>query len=141
MGRLLSVKVVSQVDFSDLLLKKFEDGGRGPDGFDCYGLVIEGFKRYGISIPKDYYACALDNLAINNQYEKSLPEWIKLEEPEIPCLITFKILSPYVNHVGLYIGEGRFIHSLQGVNISISSLNHINFKNRVDGYFKYKGGE
>lgn len=39
------------IDYLDLLGVQFQYGGRGPDAFDCYGLVRELHRRQGVEIP------------------------------------------------------------------------------------------
>ena len=127
-------------NLEDLLSCQFADGGRGPDRWDCYGLCIEVFKRYGKDIPKDYFAPALNSLAVYRQFKKVVGDWELLTEPQTPCLVAFSVLSKrrMVNHVGVYIGGGKFIHSCQGLNVTVSALSNINWRNSVIGYYKYK---
>ena len=39
----------------DLLGKPYEEHGRGPDAYDCYGLVIEVERRLGKALPDVVY--------------------------------------------------------------------------------------
>ena len=41
--------VIVAVD--DLIGKPYEGGGRGPDSYDCYGLVVEVESRMGRRVP------------------------------------------------------------------------------------------
>jgi len=47
---------IEQLFYTDLLDKRYEKGARGPDAYDCYGLVMEVFKRAGVALPD--YGCA-----------------------------------------------------------------------------------
>ena len=38
------------IDIQDILQAKYELGGRGPDCYDCYGLVREMYRRCGKEI-------------------------------------------------------------------------------------------
>ena len=97
--------------FSDLLFIPFEYGK-----MDCWNLVREVFKRYGIEVPE--YNPARQAVAevnyelgcIAENMEKELVQWDKLEEPETPCMIMYSSVG-ISHHVGVYIGEGKFIHT------------------------------
>ena len=127
-------------DVSDLLLHSFANMGRGPDRWDCYGLCIEVFSRYGVVVPIDYVAQALDDEEVNAQADRVRGDWEKIVEPVEPCLITFSVLcgKGMVNHVGVYIGGGRFIHSMRGLGVTISPLNDIKWRQLIEGYYVYR---
>jgi cell wall-associated NlpC family hydrolase len=79
-------------------------GGTTPDGFDCSGFVKYVFKENGI---------ALSRLA-REQAQEGKP--IHLSDLKPGDLIFFKMQhrtrdNHRVNHVGLYIGNGQFIHA------------------------------
>ena len=38
------------IEISDLLGKPYTDGGRGPDSYDCYGVVLEVAHRMGVEL-------------------------------------------------------------------------------------------
>ncbi|MBP5359381.1 MAG: C40 family peptidase [Treponema sp.] len=38
------------IDIQDMLGKPYSDGGRGPDSYDCYGVVLEGARRMGAEL-------------------------------------------------------------------------------------------
>lgn len=43
------------IDVSDLIGLPYVENGRGPDGFDCYGLAIEVEKRLGRTLRDAVY--------------------------------------------------------------------------------------
>ena len=99
------------ITFKDLLEIPFEFGKT-----DCWWLVREVFSRYGIIIP-DYSASRkavadYNLLRISKEMEYHKSFWVKIEEPEIPCIVALSLGVPgFINHVGVYIGDGRFIHT------------------------------
>lgn len=122
--------------FNDLIGKLFEDGGRGPDGFDCWGLSIEVFRRYGIALP-DYKICCEDASRIDGQIKDAQPRWTKFDGPlPVPCLVVMRFNSPvFCNHTGVYIGEGKFIHTRERIGVNIDSIESPAWKHRIEGFY------
>lgn len=72
-------------------------GGSSPEtGFDCSGLTQYSFKKAGISIPRVSYEQAKAGIAVPRS------------QIRVGDLVAFN--SP-VSHVGIYVGDGKFIHS------------------------------
>ena len=91
-------------------------GGTTPSGFDCSGFAMYVYKHFDYSITR----------TATSQYRKYKSTFVyKLGIDEIKPgdLVFFYYSSSYdsVEHVGIYIGDGKFIHaanSNQGVIIS-----------------------
>jgi cell wall-associated NlpC family hydrolase len=89
-------------------------GGTGEDGggFDCSGLIQHAYGQHGIALPRTSAEQAKEGKAVAR----------KLGALAAGDLLTFSNRGGPVSHVGLYIGEGRFIHSAsRGVQISVLS--------------------
>lgn len=89
-------------------------GGTGTDGegFDCSGLIQYAFGKHGITLPRRSTDQAREGRKIDKRLNLLAPADI----------LTFSNRGGRVSHVGLYIGEGRFIHSAtRGVQVSILS--------------------
>lgn len=83
--------------------------GNGSGGFDCSGLIQYAYTRYGIRIPRTAAGQATAGVAIERSVESLLPGDI----------LVFSERGDVPTHVGLYVGEGRFIHSAsRGVSLS-----------------------
>lgn len=88
-------------------------GGSSQSGFDCSGFTKYVFGNLGIVIPR----VANDQATVGSYVDyKSLAPG---------DLVFFKTLgSSIINHAGIYIGNGDFIHSSSGAGkVMISSLN------------------
>jgi cell wall-associated NlpC family hydrolase len=92
-------------------------GGMSPrNGFDCSGLVAFVYRHFGISLP--HYSVA--------QFAKGRHVLRKLRPGD---LVFFRGLE----HVGLYICHGRFIHAPHaGARVRIDSL-HGWWRGQLDG--------
>ncbi len=83
-------------------------GGAAPGGFDCSGFVMYVYAQMGVSLP--HHAA--------DQYNYGVP--VSRDQLEPGDLVFFDGLG----HVGLYIGNGEFIHAPHtGDVVKISSLN------------------
>jgi len=82
-------------------------GGSSPRGFDCSGLVRYVYHRFGIDLPHSSYA--------DFGLGRRVGRWA-LKPGD---LVFFSGLG----HVGLYVGQGRFIHAPHsGTRVQISRL-------------------
>lgn len=107
--RLLREAVVATA--KEAMGRPYEWGGTGEDGggFDCSGLIQHAYARHGISLPRVSREQAKEGRAISREVGSLRPG----------DLLTFSNTGGRVSHVGLYIGDGRFIHSAsRGVQVS-----------------------
>ena len=87
-------------------------GGEGESGFDCSGLIQYAFGQHGIQLPRRSADQARQGRAVERSVDAVLPGDI----------LTFSSRGGPVTHVGLYVGDGRFIHSAsRGVQLSVLS--------------------
>lgn len=83
--------------------KRYRTGGQTPDkGFDCSGLIHYVMAALDVKLPRTARQQALQGLALTRDTSRLLPG----------DLLTFgKTKKSSVSHVGIYIGDGRFIHA------------------------------
>ena len=124
----------------DLIGLPFADKGRGNPGYDCFGLVAEIYRRRGKTLP-DYGIDHRDPLEIQYTIKKEIDtgKWIKLKSPEKFCIILMQQHPFFVQHVAMYIGAGKFIHSSLHKGVTVDRLNDPFYKNTVRGFYKYAG--
>lgn len=112
-------------DFSMTLQNiRYRRGGRDPKtGFDCSGFVRYVFRHTaGAELPSDSAS----------QYRAG--HAIARGDLKIGDLVFFKTRGKRVSHVGIYLGEGRFIHSPStGKTVSISHLDEKYWARRYAG--------
>jgi hypothetical protein len=86
--------------------------GTGGEGFDCSGLIQYSYARHRIALPRR----SVDQARVGRKIDRQL----RLLTPA--DILTFSNRGGRVSHVGLYIGDGRFIHSAtRGVQVSVLS--------------------
>lgn len=104
---------------------KYVYGGQSPQGFDCSGFTMYVFAKLGIRLPHQ------SNLQMEVGIEVSDRNHLLAGD-----LVFFKTLgSKTVNHVGIYLGDSRFIHASSGYGaVRVSPLD--------SGYYNkcYVGG-
>jgi hypothetical protein len=97
-------------------------GGRDPGGFDCSGFTYYIFKQYGIPIPR----------MADEQFEVGLS--IMQTELQKGDLVFFSTYEPGPSHVGIYIGNGYFIHASSGANgVTVTPMNKPYYQERYVG--------
>ena len=91
----------------------YEPAKTGPDHFDCSGFVYYVFMRNGITIPRT-------SLTQSQSGEKLKREALK--RGDMVFFDTYQRM--HVNHSGIYLGEGKFIHSSSGkaYGVTISNI-------------------
>ena len=105
------IKTVLQGAFA-LLGTPYRWGGTSPErGFDCSGLVGYVFRTIGINLPRVSRAMANEGTAVADR--------TALAEGDL----VFFGKRGHVDHVGIYIGGGKFLHAPRtGRDVTVSSL-------------------
>lgn len=85
-------------------------GGQTPAGFDCSGFSEYIFAQNGLTLPRMSAA----------QYSSGLP--IAKSSLEVGDLVFFSTYKPGPSHLGIYMGNGQFIHASSSRGVMISSL-------------------
>lgn len=97
----------------DMLGTPYRYGGSSPRGFDCSGLVYYSHRQAGIPVPRT----ALE------QRRQARPVSRQTLQPG--DLVFFRLEGSKVNHVGIYAGDGRFVHApSSGKSVSMASLDN-----------------
>jgi cell wall-associated NlpC family hydrolase len=92
---------------------RYRLGGRAPStGFDCSGFVHYVFAQVlGIDLPQ------------NSMGQYQVGKKIARTDMMTGDLVFFKTHGKHISHVGIYLGEGRFIHSpTTGERVRVDNL-------------------
>lgn len=109
---------------------RYSFGGRTPDtGFDCSGLVRYVFNRVtGRALPHTSYEMA------------RLGTSVRPGELQPGDLVFYNTRGRRYSHVGIYVGEGRFIHApSRGGRVHIVNMGDRYWVNRFDGARRLAG--
>jgi cell wall-associated NlpC family hydrolase len=97
-------------------------GGSGPDAFDCSGLVAYAYRQAGVTLPR----------TAAQQYALARP--VPRAELRPGDLVFFRWSGREVSHVGIYAGDGQFVHAPQtGGQVRTASLDDGWYRERYAG--------
>ena len=120
-GNKASELVVNAMGFLGVPYKR--GGNTAETGFDCSGFVRSMYEQtVGLILPRraEQQAAATQNI------DKS--------ELKPGDLVFFNTMRRAFSHVGIYVGEGRFIHSPKpGAEVRVESMNMSYWAKRFDG--------
>jgi cell wall-associated NlpC family hydrolase len=106
-------------------------GGQNPEtGLDCSGFVQMIYKKEGLNLPR----------VSRDQFRST--KYLKFNQVLPGDLIFFAMKSPgtaKVDHVGVYVGKGYFVHASFSKGIHIDRINNQYYYKRLVGIRKYKG--
>ena len=114
---------ISQIDKQKLLEDakyfkggKYVWGGTTPEGFDCSGYVQYLYKKHNINLPRTAWQQSKQGQAVAKH---------ELKKGDLLFFLTDKKRGIPITHVGIYIGNGDFIHAAsKEKGIIISPLTH-----------------
>lgn len=98
--------------------KPYVYGAAGPNAFDCSGLTQFIYNKFGVNISRTTYTQVNEGIKVNKN------------ELRAGDLVFFNTEGS-ISHVGIYIGNGEFIHAPRsGKPVMVSSLS--------DGYYSQR---
>ena len=101
-------------------------GNNVVDGMDCSGFVRAVYNLCGLSIPR---TSREQYLAGDSVSKASLKDG---------DLVFFGTSADKINHVGIYVGDGKFVHApRQGEEIRVASVDESYFEKRYVGAKRY----
>jgi len=104
-----------------LLGTKYRYGGTTTKGFDCSGFVRYVFDKLGIDLPR----------SSREQYK--IGQKVAKDELRVGDLVFFNTNGKGVSHVGIYMGDGRFVHSSTNKGVTYTSMSDKYYSKRYLG--------
>lgn len=114
----------------DQLGVRYRWGGTSRSGFDCSGFVQWVFARHGIRLPRTSASQATVGTAVRRS------------DLKVGDLVFFRTTrSGRISHVGIYIGNNRFIHASSGrsMRVRTNSLGESYYNSRYAGARRLPG--
>lgn len=102
-----SLKIVGEA--KKLLGSPYKYGATGPNKFDCSGFTQYVFKKSGIKIPR------------TSRTQATAGKQVSKSDLQTGDLVFFNRngKGTYITHVGIYLGNGQFIHASSGSKYSV----------------------
>jgi peptidoglycan endopeptidase LytE len=111
-----------QAGFDMLGVRYRRSGGSEESGFDCSGLVKNLFSRFNIQLPR----------SSREQYLQG--EKVDRDKLQVGDLVFFSSGGKRPTHVGIYVGDDKFLHAaLKARQVIVSDLNKIWYTMRYIG--------
>ena len=96
------------------------------EGMDCSGFVRAVYNLCGVNIPR------------TSREQFSVGDKVARDELRDGDLVFFGSSADSINHVGIYVGDGRFVHApRRGDDIKVSSLTESYFEKKFVGARRY----
>ncbi len=119
--RVIDIGELAAGNASRLVGSPYLFGGATPAGFDCSGLVYYSYLQAGVSVPR----------STELQHRAASP--VRLLDARSGDLLFFN-LDGKVSHVGIYLGDGRFVHApTTGKSVQFASLGLDYYRRRLAG--------
>lgn len=126
---------LSAFDIIDLIGRPFAYGGRGPDVYDCYGLLMELYRRTGRTLPDMRSDREIERIS-QSMSEEVRAAWRQVE-PRPGVAILFRIKG-YGAHVGFSLPNDKFAHTWEGVGgVCIERMS--DWERRIIAHYDYAG--
>lgn len=129
-----------QMIAAELVGIPYKDGGRDREGLDCYGLVLLFMRELGIELPDWEYerdwAKQGGNLLIENYHEYA--EQIGRAYMVPGDVIMFENHPGVANHLGVFLGAGKFIHVVEKAGVVIMRVNSQPHLRRMHSCYRMK---
>lgn len=110
-----TAEAASKADLTDTASKylgvPYKYGGTTTSGFDCSGFTSKVFSDLGIQL----------NRTSGSQYQQGTA--VAKSDLQVGDLVFFNTSGSGISHVGIYIGDGKMIHSQTGQGVSYSNVN------------------
>jgi cell wall-associated NlpC family hydrolase len=118
----------------------YENDGRTPDGFDCWGLVWYYLNELGVTIPKSYDYVFRNNmrnlLKVTSNAVKNDP-WKELSKPENHCVVAFG-RNGKITHVGVWLDSEKSVLHATAHGVRCESLIRIRrMRNLEPKFYKW----
>lgn len=116
----------------------FVSRGRDKSGLDCYGLIMEVYRRLNIKLPEYAYSSTKETSLLHLLIQDGDDIAESVTYPQFGDIVTISIKHPYVHHLGFILNENQFIHAIRNRHVCIESLGAAEWKKRIRCYWRFK---
>jgi cell wall-associated NlpC family hydrolase len=128
--------------WADLIGRPFAWGGRGPDAFDCFGLVREMLRRTGCELPAHDTPAERSAIASVVAAELALGRWVPAA-PVADSVVLFRMpvvlageRRRAITHCAFMVSDHEFIHAwAETGGVTVERLT--DWQQRIAGFYTY----
>ncbi|HEV7284694.1 MAG TPA: NlpC/P60 family protein [Kaistia sp.] len=124
---------------ADLIGRPFAYGGRGPEAYDCYGLVMEMWRRvHGTELP-DYGSPEKLALISLHMHRAAGRDWVRVDDFTPGSVVLFRV-EGFGAHVGFVLPYRRFLHAWHETGgVTREALDTADWRERRIGCYRFAG--
>lgn len=135
------------VQYDDLRALPFAYGGRYPVALDCFGLLLEIYRRNGIMLPDVFRADAErwgregdgDIEGLIDRLFNLHKEWQRVEKPKEGSVLSFSRFGKAPDHVGIALDHRYFVHCASKIGVAVSRIRDSRWEASFRGVYDYVG--
>lgn len=124
--------------WQDLVGKAYRHGGRGPDAYDCLGLVLAVQRRAGFGV-RDPLEAYRDGKAGHDFRAEWASTWRPVDSPRLYDAVLLRLADPETGvdgwHVGVIVEPGRAIHASRN-GVVVTRLSRWAEAGAIRGYWR-----
>lgn len=116
----------------------YVSNGRELTGLDCWGLAVVFYRdELGIELPSysELYSNASDPEVVQ-AIQQHRDSWLLTTAAQPGDLCLFNIYGEPA-HVGIYVGDNKFLHAREGRDSVVESLSSSQWSKRFQGFYRY----
>ncbi len=120
----------------------YRDKGRGPDAYDCWGLLHRVYlDLLGVELPSyaEGYVTAADRHALAKLIAGEIDDWMPIErgaEKQFDGVLMREGRIP--SHIGIVTAPGKLLHVSEGSTSRVEQYSHGILSQRVVGIYRFK---
>jgi cell wall-associated NlpC family hydrolase len=123
--------------------KPFAKFGRGPDVFDCWGIVLDIYRQHlGLTLPEHDEIGPDNHRAVAQMMQQSLAHgpWLAVEPPRALDVMVARrdMHSRYPGHVGVMIDPARVLHVWEGRDVHVSRIGEASLRGLILGFYRHR---
>lgn len=130
----------SALAYIDLIGRPFEFGARGPEAYDCWGLVMAVSRRFGRELPDFGAGCEFDPTAIHTVFKRVRTAGRRVGSAQQGDVVTLNYPHPgWMGHVGIVVAPNLFLHARSSTGSICERLDAPQWRRRIEGFYTYAG--
>lgn len=121
--------------YADLVGKPFLRGGRGPDAYDCWGVLQVVQRRMG-NAPTDF---PTDPTLLMQAVSD---EWMPVDRQQIKPgdgILLRSSMSEYIWHIGVVVDPFKMLHARESVGVCVERIDSSGYLRRICGFYRFRG--